>query len=492
VVFGNDQLSLTYDPSWNPVLQVSPVNSTTLQLTVSNVPTTGLTLKARLFPDGYYATGTTTLGLAGNVYTGTFSLPGSGIASGNVRVWADGTISDTVMAYSVGGNAGGALGGGGTRISGGIGGTRISGGIGGTRISGGIGGTRISGGIGGTRISGGIGQVRSGHAPLLSPDGQMIFFTAADANFAPGALFVIQAAAGLPAVPPGRTQVGAGYGLSASPGVTLPVGSISLQYLSNSVPTTCADPSLQAACLSLYFFNGAVWQQLPTTVNVEFNEAVAPSQGSGLYALFASKSIALPNFGWNQIGYSVQASQPVTDALASILGSYTVAYNYDSTDTADPWKVYAPGAPGYADDLQQMRDGRVYWIYATMTTTLYLAPADIQMGLWPPATFYGAVSGSATFTPSAQMAVTAYVNGNQCGQALTQLVGGQVVYTIDVDAAQGGANPGCGQLGQAVTFKVGGQAMLPTGVWDDTHVSPVDLALPSVGQHHVYLPLIQH
>jgi hypothetical protein len=318
----------------------------------------------------------------------------------------------------------------------------------------------------------------------------MIFFTTDNTDFAPGALFAIQAAAGLPPLPPGRAQVGTGYYLSASPNVSLPAGSISFQYLSNDVALAGADDT----DLSLYFYDGATWKELPTAVDPTAYEAVAASQGPGLYALLASIEIPLPLRGWNSFSYPIRASHTVTDALASIAGKYALVYDFDNADTHDHWKVFAPSLPpssGYVNDLQMMKFLQAYWISATMTTTVYLAPADVASGLLPPTTFYGTVAGSATFTPTDQMTVTAAVNGTVCGEGQTQAYGGQIVYTVDVDGNNGGGVPGCGQTGQSVTFYVDGQSMINTGTWDNSHLVPLDLA-PAAGlEPRLYLPLLR-
>jgi hypothetical protein len=321
----------------------------------------------------------------------------------------------------------------------------------------------------------------------------MIYFTAANTDFLPGALFAIQSVAGLPALPAGRTQIGPGYALAASPGVSLPVGSVSFQYMSNDVLQAGVDPNDRnlSQILGLYFYGGGTWQALTTTVDVTFTEAVAPSQGAGLYALLASKAVALPKLGWNLIGYPLHNTQSVTEGLASITGKYTLVYGFDNTDGRDPWKVYAPGAPGYVNDLKELRDSQGYWIYAIMTTTLYLAPADLVQGPLPPATFYGVVSGSADFTPTEGMTVTAYINGTLCGVGSTQRDGGEVVYTVDVEGDNNGVLPGCGQTGKGATLYVADQRMGPVGQWDNTRLAELNLTPNNQPEQYVYLPLVR-
>ena len=52
----------------------------------------------------------------------------------------------------------------------------------------------------------------------------------------------------------------------------------------------------------------------------------------------------------------------------------------------------------------------------------------------PPATYYGPVLPSENFTPKPGMEVFAWTGGVKCGQGITQLVDGQVVYSINVSA----------------------------------------------------------
>ncbi len=60
-------------------------------------------------------------------------------------------------------------------------------------------------------------------------------------------------------------------------------------------------------------------------------------------------------------------------ALAGIAGKYTVMYTYKAADTADPWKLFAPSAPAYVNDLTSLEAGRGYWIYVTTATNLDVA-----------------------------------------------------------------------------------------------------------------------
>ncbi len=88
----------------------------------------------------------------------------------------------------------------------------------------------------------------------------------------------------------------------------------------------------------------------------------------------------------------------------------------------------------------------------------------------PPATYYGPVLAGPGFTPTAGMLVTAWIDGNLCGQSETLEVSGQIVYTINVLAEGPGGAAGCGALGRVVTFQVGFQVMVSTAKWDNSRV----------------------
>jgi hypothetical protein len=72
--------------------------------------------------------------------------------------------------------------------------------------------------------------------------------------------------------------------------------------------------------------------------------------------------------GWNLVGYPSQTSSALPGAIAPISGSVSLIYAYHASDTADPWKIYDPVAPGYANDLAAMAPGYGYWIYIPNTS----------------------------------------------------------------------------------------------------------------------------
>jgi hypothetical protein len=66
--------------------------------------------------------------------------------------------------------------------------------------------------------------------------------------------------------------------------------------------------------------------------------------------------------GWNMISWPSAESRAISTALSGIAGQVTVVYAYDAQDTANPWKIYDPMAPAYANTLSQFVPGRAYWI----------------------------------------------------------------------------------------------------------------------------------
>jgi hypothetical protein len=324
----------------------------------------------------------------------------------------------------------------------------------------------------------------------------MIFFTENPIDFITGTFFTIQGMAGLPPLPLGRTLVGQGYNLVASPGVTLPFGSVSIQYLSNDVLVAGADEE----DLTLYYWDGVSWTALDTVLDTYFNLASAPSQGEGVYALMASVKIPLYGPGWNLFAYPVHATQPVSQALLSIQGFYTTVYGYEPTDVTDPWKVYDTSVPTYVNDLEALEFGKGYWINVSQAITLHMASSVFPMASdnpdaatmpLPPATFYGAVLPGSGFAPTPGMQVTAWISGNSCGRAETMAVGEQVVYAINVLAEGDGEDDrgtaaGCGAPGRDVTFRVDSRLMVPRVAWDISRLWEVTLQ-PSWA---VCLPLV--
>ena len=227
----------------------------------------------------------------------------------------------------------------------------------------------------------------------------------------------------------------------------------------------------------------------------EDNLISARLAGPGLYALFSHYDVPLQP-GWNLIGYPVQGSRPITEALASIVGEYSMVFGFDDAGSpADPWAMYAPGKGDWVNDLREFRFGHGYWIYVDknvgdkagttlrlkgnpetsepLTTTL---AADTLRN--PPAIYFGKVqSERADFVPAAGMAVQAYVGEDLCGEGK---IDGKLRYVVKVRAASV-SEKGCGSPDAPVSFRVAGlpAVILPSPGWDNSVPHPQDLQIPA-------------
>ena len=259
ITAGDDRLRLRRDPAWNPIIQLTPITTRTFNLQVAGIAP-NLNMQARLFPELGEATAAITLSSITDGYSGTFQLLDPTL-TGVVQLWVNEPTTprrETIAAYSIGGN---------------MGNTRV--GSANSRV--GSANSRV--GSANSRV--GSANSRVGSAPIVSPDGQMILFTPNPVQFDEGEFYSIQAMAGLPPIPSGKTIVGQGYRLLASAGAPIIEGSVSFQYLSNEVLIA----GVSEESLTVHYWNGTLWQAIPTTRNTYFNLVAARNQGPGVYAL---------------------------------------------------------------------------------------------------------------------------------------------------------------------------------------------------------------
>ena len=199
--------------------------------------------------------------------------------------------------------------------------------------------------------------------------------------------------------------------------------------------------------------------------------------------LLSSVTINIAVATWNLVSYHLEYSQPVTEALLSIDGSYTIVYGYDPT-LPDPWLIYDVTVPPYVNELETLDPGHGYWINVSVsgTITWYVGGAPLeQMGVLapevvvqPPATIYGVLAEA-----QPGQAVTAWVEGRLCGQTTVRAIEGQNWYMIDVES-------GCGAPGYAVTLRLDGELLAAGLGWDNRHVKRLDIG----DRNRIYLPLV--
>jgi len=340
---------------------------------------------------------------------------------------------------------------------------------------------------------------RSLEAPVASGDGKVTIFNLNDILDETG-VASLQTLASLPQVPLWLTPVGQGYRLVMKAEHTL---TIAFHYLQREAPAG------YEYTLNLYYSpdNGASWQRLPTLLDTEENLAAAQipvneQRGAGIYTLMATLEMPRLIAGWNQFAYPLPQARAVPVALASIAGSYTSVYHFDPTQEPR-WQFYStavvqeqPALAGFVNDLSELTFGHSYWLYATATITPYLGVGGDQSVLaavsapgleLPPATLYGAIAVTETSSLGVGTVITALIDGKQCGLASVQTWQGQLVYKIQVAADTGN---GCGAEGRAVTLAFAGKALATNIAWDNRQPSLLPLIVGNPGQR-IFLPIIQ-
>jgi hypothetical protein len=92
---------------------------------------------------------------------------------------------------------------------------------------------------------------------------------------------------------------------------------------------------------------------------------------SGTFA--ASTDISLKKYvgGWNLVGYPSDNNGALPAALRDhgLNDKYTLVIAYHANDAVDPWKLFDPIAPVWANDLNPIQPGWGYWIYVTDDAT---------------------------------------------------------------------------------------------------------------------------
>ncbi len=427
------------NPAWQPEIIIHPVTFRQFVFTVTHVPT-DVTLAGYFYPDGVDAESVTfALDPAEDVFRGIVALDAS-VLGGYLQVWVEETHTaenprrEALVSFGLGGSADGCQG-----------------------LC-----PRRAGVTQGAENWGGL-------SPAVSPDGQVLLY--AQGAFDEQSFYALQQATRLPDAPSWATVVRDGYYvLKSASAPSLEDASINFRFREDDVPSGELD------FISLYYWDGTVWDKLPTTLlETYFHEASARCVGPGLYVLMSSLEIPLTEAGWNLVSYPVQGTRAVTQALASIEGYYSLVYAYEAADAGDPWKVYAPNPiPDWVNDLDAMVFGQGYWISATQAITWEVKGASETtarqslVNIMPPATYYGVVSPTPSFVPAAGMPVTAYVEGHMCGQGETLAVGADIVYSVNVGYTPEGGM--CGEPGHVVTFAVASTVMEPTATWDNNNV----------------------
>ena len=520
---GREQLTLHHRPAWQPDIQVTPVNSITLDVMVTGLPPGTNVLTATLYPlnDDPQPDPATISDAGSGIYRGTFTLkyplPNAYIHLETADRAPNGEpIWETVTNFAMDGNAGGynRMGGGGYNRMGGGGYNRMGGGGynrmggGGYNRMGGGGYNRIGGG-GYNRMGGGS-FIRTGAAPVSSAEGD-VQLVGTNLSFALGQFLLFQTTSSLPALPSWATLIGQGYRFTTSPAPNTPSltsSVLSFSYLDSEVPAG------EETGIQVYYRNptASAWTPITTTLDTYFNLASIPTQGPGLYALMSSLVSDLAP-GWSMIGYPSQVAWPVASAMAPVAGKYRAVYHYNPGKPSDPWDFYSPTVPSWVNTPGLcMSFGQGYWVASTSATTETLRfrssltpgettscpttaaldsgepPPQALAATIPPATYYGSVASTQGLNAASGLPVVARVGDVVCGTGTTYLAGGQVVYYVHVGGATADT-PGCGQPGRSVSFTVKG-VTVGSAAWGNDALHPLNLPVSHPGAQ-VFLPLIR-
>ncbi|MEZ4660486.1 MAG: hypothetical protein R2911_23260 [Caldilineaceae bacterium] len=341
---------------------------------------------------------------------------------------------------------------------------------------------------------GGTLSLSDGSAPVRSSDGQITLYTD-PLNFGWGEFFTIQPLALLPNPPAWATSIGNAYRIVASPTFTRPFsGSISYQYLGSDI----ADEDEK--WLHIYRYDGATWRQLPTQVDEYHNIAVAQTEGVGVFALMYSIEIELAAQGWELVGYPIQVTQTVTQALSSIADYHPVLLDFDP-NLANPferWSLYDSAAPdefrSVINTLAELHFGSGYWISVTNPSPIQwklqdtqpdpnvsaAALAADQSARAIPALYFGKLTTApAELAPAslADLSLQAYINNTLCGIGHIAQSPQGTVYAIHVLSDQiAGGLPGCGAPGSAITLQLNGQELPTALTWDNQRLHQQEIS----------------
>jgi hypothetical protein len=393
------------DNNWQPQIEVNPVTSRTMEITVTQAITDNADLNVQIFPAHYWSipgfsglSPTATMTSTGNLHTQTLNLrlPDYEIS---VRVWVDGDPSrETIDHFKLnppwessdagpnsgqfGGPNSGQFGGpnsgqfGGPNSgqfggpnSGQFGGPNSgqfggpnSGQFGGPN-SGQFGGPN-SGQFGGPN-SGQFGgaQIQSFNAPILSADAQVVIYSKRGL-FEDNGVDTLQILDRIPKIDthPWLIPVGQAYHVRLNSAVD-DERIIALTYLQRDVPEGYEH------ALNVYFLpeGSSQWQRLVTKRYVE-NLVVAELEDTdGTYAVMSTIKMPELSPGWNLFSYPLPDSRSISDALASINGTYTTVYQGDLSGNRSPNSVDT--------NVSQFEFGEVYWIWIDGTKDVipYLA-----------------------------------------------------------------------------------------------------------------------
>lgn len=248
ITAGDAELQMTKNVAWEPLLALTQVSTTSLRLAISQTLPAGTQVVAKLYPEHGTALPQQTLTGSNGSYSQLFAFGGP-VTPVYAQVWVEETPDGLVTRREVVADRG----------------------------------TGGSGAFGpASRLSGVL---------TVSSDGKASFESDQLIELGPGESIAWQSMPGTPAIPSGHTIIGQSYRLDAFPSTSVDSGQVLIEYEEPAVLQSAGSGGMLAATPAIYFWNGAGWQALPTTITRPINAAdgqmvaAAPSQGVGVYAV---------------------------------------------------------------------------------------------------------------------------------------------------------------------------------------------------------------
>ncbi|MBX2998907.1 MAG: hypothetical protein KF893_10390 [Caldilineaceae bacterium] len=253
VAAGNNTLPLKKDLSWAPVVEISPVTSQTVTISVTQAVNVGQTLGAVLYPEDQNQATAINLTRNGELHTGSFVSP-IPATSAYVTIHVNEAATETnprreaMVEYGTGG-------------------------------------------------SGAYGPAhRLAGMPIISGDGQAEYSLDETIELAEGEFITWQSMAGSPSSSRGEQIVGTSYRLVALPPRLAAQGPISIRLPDTPIPT--ARSLRQAEVLSIHLWQNGEWIPLASQQISDPQggaKIIARSQGAGIYAILTQpRDLYLP------------------------------------------------------------------------------------------------------------------------------------------------------------------------------------------------------
>lgn len=307
------------------------------------------------------------------------------------------------------------------------------------------------------------------NAPVISANGQVTVFDM-DHVLGPTPPYILRALMIPPGLPSWFTSIGQAYQF-VSPIPFTGTHSILFNYLQRDVPDETVEGQMQ-----IYYSpdEGATWHGLNTELDTIRNQASTIMPAEGIYTLVSTFEVKVLQPGWNSVVYPLVVTRAVTDVVASLGSSFTSVLPSQETFLFD--RTVNSLFQSLVNTLDTVSLG-AYRIYATEPVTFYVRVDDgsqiepmvgIDSNYVPPATFYGWITPTASFTPTVGMDVTAEMNGVLCGQGVVTdtVQPGTLAYTLQVSGINDMGQ--CGLPGRTVVFRVGEWTMDHNVTWDNS------------------------